>query len=126
MQYALAVRRRQFLVRPARGHRYLPVPIFVALLIALVVTSTIYVALSAHDTPPFTQAIGDGRQRMAYRLPPVLSPAAWRLPPVLSPAAYRLSPAHRAPPRSARANSMATTPWPDSFGWRPWSLAALG
>src|SRR2546421_1349103 len=119
MQYALAVGRRQFLVLPARGHRYLPVPIFAALLIARVVTSTIYVALSAHNTPPY-QAVG--ARRSAFGPRSSRTPNAKRQ----TPNACLLPPAHRAPPRSARANSMATTPWPDSFGWRPWSLAALG
>src|SRR5438067_9363126 len=93
MQYALAVGRRQFLVLPARGHRYLPVPIFAALLIARIVTSTIYVTLSAHNTPPFTQATGDRGWPTAYRLPPVLSPTARSIACRLSPAACRLSPA---------------------------------
>src|SRR2546423_15691314 len=66
MQYALAVGRRQFLVLPARGHRSLPVPIFAALLIARVVTSPIYVALSAHNTPPY-QAVGARRSAFGPR-----------------------------------------------------------
>src|SRR5919202_2377127 len=98
MQYALAVGRGQSLVLPARRHRYLPVPIVAALFIAWVVTSTIYVALSAHNTPPFIQATGDGRQateegplpityRLFYRLLPVLSSVACSVACHLSPVA---------------------------------------